>query len=367
MKEKIIVGIIGTGQIGKAHINKYQTIPDVNIAAVCDINQTEAKKVAEEYNIPMVFSDFRELLKVKEIDAVDICLHNNLHAPVAITAMEAGKDVYCEKPLAGSYIDALKMVETSKKTGRKLSMQLHSLFTNETVAAKKIIEENLPGRIYYVKSSFYRRRGRPFIDGYGTSSFVKKEIAAGGALLDMGVYHICQVLYLIGNPEVVSISGKTFQETPMYEDRKMISGYNVEEFAVGLVRFKGDILFFIEEAWAINLGNAEGIKIAGSKGGLTLYPFTFHTTLADMELNASFDIEGARTRWNRIDPLQSGYESPQHHWIAALKETIPLIDTAELGLNMMLISEGIYLSNKLGREVSVEEIKRSSVSTAQSL
>jgi len=365
MADQVVVGVIGTGQIGKHHIRKYQEIPNAKLIAVCDLNEEEAKRVAAEFKIPKVYTDFRKMLADPEIQSVDVCLHNNFHAPVAIAAMEAGKNVYCEKPLAGSYADAVRMVETAKKTGRKLAMQLNSLFGHEMLGAARLIEEGLLGRIYYAKSSFYRRRGRPYVDGYGTSSFVKKETAAGGALFDMGVYHICQVLHLLNNPEVLTVSGSAFQETAMYEDRRKSGGYNVEELAVGLVRLKGDILFFIEEAWAIHLGGTDGSKIAGSKAGISLNPFAFHSTVGDMEMNATFDIPAARTRWISVDPSKSGYNDGQTHWIAGQRGEVPLFPTAELGLAMMLIAEGIYLSNKLGREVTAEEIRKHSVSSAQ--
>ena len=367
MAEQVVVGVIGTGQIGKHHIRKYQEIPEARLVAVCDVNEAEANRVAAEFKIPKVYTDFRKMLADPEIQSVDVCLHNNFHAPVSIAAMEAGKNVYCEKPLAGSYADAVRMVEASKKTGQKLAMQLNSLFGHEMLGARKLIDEGMLGKVYYAKSSFYRRRGRPFVDGYGTSSFVKKETAAGGALYDIGVYHICQVLQLLNNPEVLTVSGSAFQETGMYEDRRKSGGYNVEELAVGIVRLKGDILFFIEEAWAIHLGGTDGSKIAGSKGGLSLNPFTYHATVGDMEMNATFDLQAARTRWTSVDPAVSGYNDAQTHWIAGQRGIVPLFPTAELGLAMMLIAEGIYLSNKLGREVTKDEIVKNSVSTAKTV
>jgi predicted dehydrogenase len=374
MSDEVKIGIIGTGQIGKSHIGRYlgkrmgrwslPPVPGMELAAVCDINEEEARRVADENDIPRALTDFRELLADDDIVAVDVCLHNNLHAPVSIAAMEAGKHVYCEKPLAGSYADAERMVQTAKETGRMLSMQLGSLFSKETRAAKRLIEEGHVGRPYYAKSSGYRRRGRPFVDGYGTSAFVQKEAAAGGALFDMGVYHISQMLYLLDNPEVLSVSGSTHQEIAMYEDRRRESGYDVEELGVGLVRLAGGLTFFVEEAWAIHLGGTDGSKLVGSKGGITLSPFAYHATMSDMEMDAAFDLGGAETRWARVFPESSAYVSAQHHWIAAVRGEVELIPTGELGLTTMLISEGIYLSQELGREVTAAEIRERSRSTA---
>jgi len=377
MADEVKIGIIGTGQIGKMHIMTYRgektwgpqlgPVPGVKIEAVCDINEQELKRVAERYNIPRTTTDFRELLAMDDIVAVDVCLHNNLHAPVSIAAMEAGKHVYCEKPLAGSYVDAERMVATAQKTGRMLSMQLGTLYSKETRAARRMIEEGLLGKPYYAKSSYYRRRGRPFVDGYGTQFFVNKQTASGGALFDMGVYHIGQILYLLDNPEVLTISGATHQEIDMYEDRRKQSNYNVEELAIALVRLAGDVTFFIEEAWAIHLGGTDGSKIAGSRGGITLSPFAYHTTMADMELDGQFQLDSAMTRWLRCFPETAAYIGSQHHWGAALRGEVELLPTAQIGLNTMLISEGIYLSKKLGREVTAQEVKERSVPTALKL
>ena len=365
MAGEVKLGIIGVGQIGKMHLKRYQSIPGARVVAAADIDEPELKRVAAEYDIPDTFTDYHDLLARDDIVAVDVCLHNNLHAPVSIAVMEAGKHAFCEKPLAGSYVDALRMVERSGELGQMLSMQLSSLFGKETIAARRLLDEGRLGRPYYAKSSYYRRRGRCYVDGYGTTSFVQKKISSGGAMIDMGVYHIAQILYLLGNPEVLTVSGSTHQELPMYEHRRQESNWDVEELGIGLVRLKGGITFFIEEAWAINLGGTDGSKIAGSEGGLTLNPLAFHTTVGDMEMNGSFDLDGAQTRWMRVYPDETtGHLSPQHHWISVLQGKVDLLPTARIGLNTMLITQGIYLSQKLGREVTPAEIKGASVSTA---
>src|SRR5690625_73956 len=113
--KQINIGIIGVGLIGKQHIERYQGIDGANIVAVCDINENEAHLVAEKYNIPHVYTSIDDMLKRDDIEAVDVCLHNNFHAPASIVAMKAGKHVYCEKPIAGTYYDGKQMVEAAKQ------------------------------------------------------------------------------------------------------------------------------------------------------------------------------------------------------------------------------------------------------------
>jgi len=174
-------------------------------------------------------------------------------------------------------------------------------------------------------------------------------------------------LYLMGNPAVRTVSGATHQETDMYEERRASGHYDVEELGVALARLEGGATFFIEEAWAIHLGGTDGSKIAGSKGGITLSPFTFHTTLSDMELNAAFSLQEVQYRWGSCFPETAAYKSSQDHWMAAMRGDVKLLPTAEIGLATMLISEGIYLSQKLGREVTPDEVIKHCVSTAVKL
>lgn len=363
-KDKIRLGIIGVGQIGKHHVHQYNQIEAAEIVAIADLNEAEAQRVAAESAIPYVYTDFRQLLARDDIEAVDVCLHNNLHMPVTVAALQAGKHVYCEKPMAGAYADAEKMLETARALDRKLSIQLSTLFSEETKAAKWLIDGGHLGEIYHARSTGYRRRGRPYVDGYGSATFVQKEHSSGGALYDMGVYNIARVMYLIGNPPVERISGKTYQETAIDPARLAASGYNVEELGLGLVHLAEGRTLDIIESWAVHMGAFEGSSIFGSEGGVRLEPFGYYRSLGDLDLDSTASMEGYSWRIHNVRENGDAYDSPQEHWIAALQGRVLLLPTAEVALNTMLISEGIYLSDRLGREVTVDEVRAMSASTA---
>ncbi|MBW7460448.1 Gfo/Idh/MocA family oxidoreductase, partial [Paenibacillus sepulcri] len=229
---KIRIGVIGVGIIGKQHLDNYSRIEGAQVVAVCDINEREARETAEKYGVPDVYTDYKELLARDDIDAVDVCLHNNFHAPLTIAALQAGKHVYCEKPIAGSYHDGKWMVDAARESGKMLHIQLGMLYKKETKAAKALIDDGQLGKLFHARSSGFRRRGRPFVDGFGTAHFTRKESAGGGALLDMGVYHIAQMLYLLGNPPLARVTGKLIQEMDMDPQRSAQSGFDVEELAL---------------------------------------------------------------------------------------------------------------------------------------
>ncbi len=358
MSDKIRIALIGTGQIGTRHLERYAKIEDAEVVAICDLREDYARSLAAQFNVPDVYADYREMLARDDIDAVDVCLHNRLHRPVAIDVLEAGRHCYCEKPMSWTYADARAMYEAAQRTGRKLHIQLGTIYQNEARAAKRIIDEGHLGQIYFAKTIHYRRRGRPFVDGYGTPAFVNTATSGGGAMLDMAVYHISLILYLLGNPTPETISGATYQMLEnMYPGRREEARYNVEELGMAYIRLAGGISLMMEEAWAIQSDNPANDQIMGSRGGLRVDPLTYFTTLADLEMDGTFDVKQGLWRWEQCDPLQAHYSESQRHWVAALQGKVPLIDTAGVALNTALITEGVYLSGHLGREVTRAEIE----------
>lgn len=189
-------------------------------------------------------------------------------------------------------------------------------------------------------------------------------MAGGGALYDMGVYHIAQLLYLLDNPKPLRVSGRTYQEIPMDEKRRTESGFDVDELGVGLAYFADGLTMDIIESWAIHAPPFGGSIIAGSLGGVCLEPFSYYFSDADLTLTATADLNADEYRNHQLIPETAFYDSSQKHWIAALRGQVPLLNTAEIALNTMFLSEGIFLSGKLGREVTADEIEALSESNA---
>jgi predicted dehydrogenase len=281
-----------------------------------------------------------------------------------VAALEAGKDVYCEKPMAGSYADARRMYETAHELGRRLHVQSAMVFAQETHAAKELIDAGALGRIYHARSVGHRRRGRPYVDGYGAAAFVQERNAGGGALLDMGVYNLNAIFHLLGNPQPERIVGRTYQETAIDERRREASGYDVEELALGFVFLEGGITLDVVEAWAAHVDRLDGSVVLGSDGGVRLHPFGYFRSSGDLDLDATADLGAFAFRRQTVGGAGDAYDSAQRHWIAALQGRVPLIPTDAVALTTMLVSEGIYLSHELGREVTADEVRESSRSTA---
>jgi len=358
MKE-LNIALIGTGIIAHEHMQRYSEIKGVNVIAACDINESKLNAFCDKWNIPDRYTDYRELLKRDDIVAVDVNLHNNLHAPISVAVMAAGKHCYCEKPMAGSYVDAAAMKDAAAKYNVKLHIQLALIYGPQTMCAKKMVESGRLGKLYHARSYGYRRRGRPFVDGYAEKEFVQPHWAGHGALYDMGVYHISQLLYLLDTPEVDRVSGSVYQELAL--ERKVESGYDVEELGVGFVKFKSGLTMDILESWAIHGGKFPPSSIHGSEGGLQIEPFnnetlSFYSEIEGYPATTQLDIAAEHYRRRKIDPSIWTYSNSQAHWVGVLRGECEQIDTPHIALQTMLISEGIFLSHKLGREVTADEI-----------
>ena len=290
---------------------------------------------------------------------MDVILHNNLHAPISVAVMESGKHCYCEKPMAGSYVDAVAMKEAAARTGMKLHIQLARLYGAATECAKKFIDTGRLGKVYHSRSYGYRRRGRPFVDGYAVKEFNQQVWAGHGALYDMGVYHVSQLLYLLGTPKVARVSGSFYQELAM--ERREESGFDVEELAVGLIKFEDGSTLDIIESWAIHGGEFPSSSIHGSEGGLRFEGYsndsiTYYSEIEGYPAVSTLNLKSENYRKTQINPDRWMMQGSQAHWVGILRGEVEPIDTVHVALQTMLVSEGIFLSHTLGREVTGDEI-----------
>ena len=376
-QKEVRVAFIGTGVQQRSHAMQYSKMPGVKLVAASDIVEKKLEEFCDEFNIENRYVDYRELLKRDDIDAVDVTVHNNLHLPLAVEVMRAGKHCYCEKPMAGSFADAAAMYKASEDTGKMLHIQLGRIYDSTTVAAKEFIGAGKLGHIYHARSYGYRRRGRPYVDGYAEKEFDQKWIAEHGSLFDMGVYHISQLLYLLGLPKLERVSGKVYQELDMDPVRKEISKFDVEELGVGFACFENDLTLDIIESWAIHGAPFPPSSIHGSKGGVSLgggfmgikeNPLDNEFSLFDEELGyprvIKLDLAAEFGRRAQVDPNYMFFHDSQSHWVAVLRGQCDLLPTKDIALETMRVSEGLFLSSTLNREILADEIPALSKSTA---
>ena len=203
---KIKVGIIGCGNISQYHLQGYAALDDVEIYALCDINEDNLKNRGEMFGVTRLYTDYNEMLKLEELDAVSICTWNAAHKECTVAALKAGKHVLCEKPTAMNRAEALEMQKAAEESGKILMIGFVRRHGNDCAVLKDFIEAGSLGDIYYAKATYLRRNGNP--GGW----FGNKELSGGGPLIDLGVHVIDLVKYLMGNPKPVSVYGVTYQK-----------------------------------------------------------------------------------------------------------------------------------------------------------
>lgn len=349
---KIKVGIIGTGSISMAHISSYLKNPDVELYALCDINLERLKFMGEKYGITRLYTDKDEMLALPEIDAVSVCTWNSEHAPCTIAALNAGKHVLCEKPMATNVEDAIAMKEAAQKAGKLLMIGFVRRFGNDCDILRDFNSVDYLGDIYYAKATYLRRNGNP--GGW----FGDKSRSAGGPLIDLGVHVIDFTRFVMGNPKPVSVYGATFQKLLDRPNIKTSKEYlsagttkkdicDVEDLATALIRYDNGAVLSVEASFSLNIKKDQGrIEFFGTKGGAKLEPeLEMYTEINDYLADVTLDAKTA------LD-FNGLFQNEINHYISCIKSgSTDCLSPADDGIEIMKILMAIYKSAETGHEV----------------
>ncbi len=350
--KKIKVGVIGCGTIAKQHIEAYQKSDRAEVVALADIVPKQVAALAEEYGIDKTYSDYRRMLKDDSFSAVSICVPNFLHGEVTVRALESGKHVLCEKPMALNLRQAQKMADAAGKSKKVLMLAMCRRFQAESQVLKKIIDSGKLGGIYHAHVSLLSRRGIPGLGGW----FTTKSKSGGGPLIDKSVHALDLTIWLMGNPEPVAVSAATYAKFGNKKDYTYLSmwgkpvpggTFDVEDYVTALIRFKDDSTLTLECSWAANvseetffsviLGDQAGARIEIGKGVKI-------AGRSDGYLTDTIPYYAARDRFleevvHFLDCIHTG------------KKPIP---SAEDGLRIQKIIDAVYRSGRLKREVRIK-------------
>lgn len=345
------VGIIGVGSISEYHIRAYLANSEAELYAFCDINEKQLNKMGAKYGITRLYTDKDEMLRaLPELDAVSVCTWNSAHAPCVIAALNAGKHVLCEKPMAASAVQAAEMREAAHRNNKLLMVGFVRRYERDTALLKELIEQDFFGDIYYAKATYLRRNGNP--GGW----FGDLSRSAGGPLIDLGVHVIDLTRYLMGNPKPVSVYGAAFQKLFARPGIRTPKAYysssagpndicDVEDLASAMIRFDNGAVLQVEAAFSLNLKeDTGGVQLFGSKGGARLAP----------ELELYSELNGYMTNVTPVcgpETFDSKFQSEIDHFIHCLGTDEPCRSPAEDGVQIMQILDAVYESSRTGHEV----------------
>ena len=265
--------IIGAGTMGRNHTQAWQAHPQVEVKAIADIVPGLAAKAADEFGVAEAVEDYAPLLRRDDIHVVSVCTPPFAHCKPTVDSVGAGKHVICEKPFALTVAEAQQMAAAAEAADRYLVMASgRSRYGAASLKAKALIEAGELGNLYHARSSQFRQRGRPGVDILKQSTwFLSKQRAGGGALIDIGVYEIDVMLWLLGNPAVLSVSATTYQG--IGAPREDVA-QEVEDHVALFCQLEGSRSFSLEIAWSSHLTGHNTRFVLGDQGGLKFDPLT---------------------------------------------------------------------------------------------
>ena len=348
MDKKLKVGIMGAKFAGDFHAQCWHTAPAAEIAAVADIDDQAREAFVKKHGVPRGYNDYKKLLSDPDLELVDICLPNFLHAEVAVAALKAGKHVICEKPFATTLQDGEKIVEAQAKSGRMYFYAEDWIFAPALVRARSIIEEGAIGKpLYY--------RGKECHNGSHSPFAQKVKFCGGGSVIHLAVHPVGFFHHYLGMPETVLGKCSGGGEKNLYH--KKLEG---EDWGIGVLTYSDGTQAVIEGNYITRGGMEDVVEVFGSDGRLTV-DMTFGSPLSVFSMDGyGYAIEKAdfTKGWTRpaVDEHENlGYKDELRHFLnCVLGEEQQVKGThVEDGFNVLRIIDAIYRSNREGRLIKL--------------
>ena len=358
-KDVVRVGVIGSGA-GAFHLDGYAEEDRAQVVAIAGLDTDRVEKLAKKYDVPDTHREYQELLARDDIDAVSVAVPNFLHMPVAMAAFEAGKHVLVEKPLARNAAEGVAMVEAARTHNKVLGVSFQRRTRHDVQLLKQAVEQGDFGNVYYAKAWWMRRAGIP---GLG-SWFTSKEAAGGGPLIDLGVHVLDMLMYVLGNPEVHSVTGTTYAQIgptgrggwPGSARFKVTEEqpYEVEDLASAFIRLKNGATVLLEASWAsfTEMVDDFGIQLYGSEGGARIFAKQYALT-DTLEVYRNFGNTTEDSKPRIIG--HKGHSQVIHSFIDAILLGTPMEPSGLEGLANIQLIDAIYRSAAIGREVILDE------------
>jgi predicted dehydrogenase len=346
------VGLVGVGGISRTHMPGWAASEEAEVVAGSDISGEALEQWGALHNVTRLTTNAAELFSDPDIDIIDLCVPNMYHAPLAIAALEAGKHVICEKPLAPTPQDIKQMIAARDKAGKQLMTAQHFRFAGVSQAMKAEIDTGTLGDVYHARGWMLRRNGL-----IPTATFIEKKHSGGGPCIDIGVHILDLTLWFMGNPRPVAVSGVADARLAhhpgafaTWRDGPIPSSFDVEDYAVAFVRFETGATLVLEVSWLLHhdiRGEDMQAWIYGDEGGCH-WP------------SAQFLDTNYTTRQFNNRTLQLTQDKMEPHalecveFAKAIAAGAPSPVPAEQSLQVLAILDGIYRSQAEGREVSID-------------
>ncbi len=309
--EKIGIGLVGFGYIGRVHTLCYRELPSfypvalprLSLAAVCTSRPETARAAAEEGGYEQWFTDVDSLVRNPSVTVVDCCTPNSQHRQTLLAALRAGKHVYCEKPLALNATEAREISREAERAGPSVGMTYNFRFVPALMRARRMIADGMVGDIYSFRAEYYHSGN---IDPLKPLSWrLKKEASGGGALVDLGSHVIDLVRHLFGEIESVRALTKTYtKQRPTAPGSSTMGEVTADDAAWLQLKLARGVLGTLEVSKCAT-GSLDDLKIEvfGSKGALR-FSLMDANWLYWYDATRAGGFQGGDLGWTRLETVQ---------------------------------------------------------------
>ena len=334
-RKNLRIGLVGVGAAAQiSHIPALKKTEGLELVALCDRDPVKAARVAQKFGIPKTTGRLDDLLADEEVDALDICTPNFLHAPMATAALEAGKHVLCERPLARSAEEAAQMVKTARKADRVLMCAVQHRFRADAQLLRKFLEKGDLGDIFFAKAGWLRQRTEWDSDEWRR----QKRESGGGVVLDLGFQMLDLSLWALGGPKVQSVTASVHRSR---------SG-EVEDSATAFLRLDSGATLTLELTWGLLMEKDFAyLNLFGSGGAALWNPLRIHKGMHGTLVNVTPTMDSARNQYKQSIEAQIG------HFAESLRKNQKPMGSADEILPVMELMDAIYRSAELGKEVKL--------------
>ena len=333
-------GLIGCGRVAPRHAQSIQQMHSATLAAVADIKINRAQNFAAEYGAEP-YADYRALLERTDIDAVSICVPSGLHAAVTLDALDAGKHVLVEKPIALTLADADRMIARAREKGLKLAVVLQNRYNSPMQTLRRLIDEGGLGRLHLGAACvrWYRPQSYYEDEWHGTWAM------DGGALMNQSIHHIDALQWFMGPVQSVS----AYTATLAHE-------MEAEDVGVVALRFANGALGTIEGSTLTWPQNLEGsVALFGQHGSVKIGGTALNRIVL-WKVDGQLEQEAEILTAQRVDPPSVyGYSHKAviEDFVHALLEEHPLGTPGEEARKSVALVLAIYESARLGKEIAL--------------
>lgn len=353
MAKTLKVGVIGVGGIAKTHMPGWAASEHAEVVAGSDVFDSALQAWGQQHGVKKLSTTAADIINDPDIDIIDVCTPNMYHTELVVAALNAGKNVICEKPLAPTPDGIHKMIEARDKSGKLLMTAQHFRFQGSSQAMKREIDAGALGDIYHARSWMIRRGWIPARPG-----FIYKKNSGGGPCIDIGVHILDLTLWFMGNPKPVSITGVAkaplAKHTGAFSQWGMVpvpQDMDVEDFASAFVRFDNGATLILEVSWLMH-HNTEGedmqMWLYGTEGGS-------HWPKSEILATNYQTKQFTNTQLKLISDKMEPHALECVEFARCVAEGLPSPVPAEQSLQVMTILDGIYRSQEAGREIRLDE------------